>query len=209
MPSGRSRNKRSVRVSFTSRATCLLTSTTNLKSYEAVKRFLLKRVARIYPPYALALLAFWCLSIISGWQLLSGLALGNLYTGDYLITLWFISMIITFYCLFAIVNYKYSTRRCVWIASVLCFLLMVEKLCWRRLDPALITYWPPFVLGILHGKNAGVVFDVSAQRLFLMAGLFVGMLFLSTNDLLPSRMGILFVSVMVFCFVVSGDARSR
>ena len=105
----------------------LASNNASFNSITDIKGFLINRVLRIYPLYALALMIFYFLSMINYHQLYSGLLLYNLFNGEYILTLWYISMIILFYIIYIVLNYKSKGLR-MWFISLFIFLLLMRRL---------------------------------------------------------------------------------
>jgi peptidoglycan/LPS O-acetylase OafA/YrhL len=175
----------------------LLTVTdTSFNSFTDIKRFLIKRILRIYPLYALALLIFYFLSIINGKKFISGLLMYNLYAGEYILTLWFIPMIMAFYLVYVLVNYKYNVINFLSIAILIFVLLIIERLVFRQFDSVLILYFPSFIIGILSGKYPTYI-KISADKAYFMLGIITILLLLSTNGMLWDKLSILVYNVMI------------
>jgi len=175
----------------------LLASTNTIfNSITDIKRFLIKRVLRIYPLYALALLIFYLLSIVNSQQLYSGLLLYNVFTGDTILTLWFISMIMFYYILFVALNYKYNSMRFLFISTFILLLLLIEKIIVKKSDGSLLLYFPSFTCGILAQRYSNYL-KLSIKKTIFILGIFLGILCLSLNDLIPSKASIMTYNMMI------------
>lgn len=178
----------------------LAISSNILNSMSDIKSFFIKRIFRIYPLYSVALLIFYLFSIVNVTQLYSGLLLYNLFTGERILTLWYISMIMLFYIVFIAINYKASIMR-FWLISMFIFiLLMIEKIIVNKVDGTIILYYPSFICGILAAKYASYVKTNMTKSIFLY-GIFLIMLIL--KPFAPSKLNIIIVTIMIISFMLS------
>ena len=109
-------------------------------------KFWKKRVLRIYPLYAFALVLFFSIGLISSrLYFLAALFLLNAPLNIPITTLWFISMIFAFYLLMPVV----------WKLPVITLILFIFVciILRSRIDEDLIIYFPCFVCGVISGKN--------------------------------------------------------
>lgn len=173
---------------------------TTFNSISDIKGFIVKKIVRIYPLYALALLAFYLLSIVNIYQLYSGLLFINLFNGEHILTLWYISMLMFFYIIFIVLNYKSNTLK-LWLVSALIFsLLIIEKVTVNILDGTLILYFPSFVCGILLEKYSNYLKLNNNKALFIFC---IYLMVLSIKPLVSPKLGIMIVSVMTISFTLS------
>ncbi len=177
----------------------LVKTTTIFRSIADIKSYLYKKILRIYPLYVLVLFLFYLLSIISSNQLYSGLLFYNLFNGEHILTLWYISMLMFFYIIFIALNYKSNTLRLFLISAAIFFLLIVEKLTLNRLDGNLILYFPSFICGIFIAKYSHYL-KLTINKSIFMIGLFLIVLFL--KHLAPSKLGIIKVNMMIVSFAL-------
>ena len=91
-----------------------------------IKKFLKKRLLRIYPLYVMSLLLFFCFfpERLPTALLFQHLILYNMISGDSVFTLWFVTMICLFYLLFPVLIYNYSVKRVIVVSAVLFVLLL-------------------------------------------------------------------------------------
>ena len=175
----------------------LATTNHSFNSITDIKNFIIKRILRIYPLYALALLIFYFLSIINGQKLISGLLLNNLYIGEYILTLWFIPMIMVYYLMFVLLNYNYNLKNFLSISIFIFLLLLIERLLFRSFDSVLILYFPSFICGILSARYSNYL-NLSTNKSIIFLTIFLIVLFL--KDLAPSKLGIMLSTIMIISF---------
>ncbi len=168
-------------------------------SISDIKSFLVKRALRIYPLYALALLVFYMLSIINHHQLLSGLLLYNLFTGEHILTLWYISMIMIYYILFIVINYKSNSLRLWVLAAFIFFLLGIEKITVNKFDGTLILYFPSFICGIVSARYSKYI-QLTVKKCIFMLIIFLIVIYF--RGLTPSKMGFMIVNIMIISFAL-------
>jgi len=144
-------------------------------------------------------LIFYFLSIINGQKLISGLLLYNLYIGEYILTLWFISMIIVFYLVFALLNYNYNLKKFLSISIFIFLLLLIERIIFKKFDSVLILYFPSFIFGILAARYSNYLKLTTHKSIFLLI-IFLVVLFL--KDLAPSKLSIMFRTIMIISFTL-------
>jgi peptidoglycan/LPS O-acetylase OafA/YrhL len=175
----------------------LVTTNPIFNSITDIKNFIIKRILRIYPLYALALLAFYFLSIINGQKLISGLLLYNLYIGEYILTLWFIPMIIIFYLVFVLLNYNYNLKKFLYISIFIFLLLLIERIIFKKFDGVLILYFPSFICGILSARYSNYLKLTINTSIFTIV-IFLIILFL--KDFAPSKLSIMICTIMIVSF---------
>lgn len=178
----------------------LAINTISFNSITDIKRFIIKKILRIYPLYALALLIFYFLSIINSQKLFSGLLLYNLYVGEYILTLWFIPMIMAFYLVFVLLNYKYNLIKFLSISIFIFLLLLIEKIMFKKFEGVLILYFPSFICGIITVRYSNYLKLNNTNSLF-MFGIFLITLFLKYFT--PSKLSIIIINILIISFIFS------
>jgi peptidoglycan/LPS O-acetylase OafA/YrhL len=162
-----------------------------------VKTFYLKRLWRIYPLYAVALLAYSILYFnnnLSFWAIhLFGLQciLAPQYTTP-IVTLWFIGLIIVFYAVYPfIIKFSQLLKRKmlgIIISSILILSCMISiKLFFNILDSRILLFFPLFVIGILFASHQKIqirFMDPLLAALFLIS-LYLFILIGSPNIIIP------------------------
>lgn len=178
----------------------LVTTNPSLNSITDIKAFIIKKILRIYPLYALALLIFYFLSIINEYKLISGLLLYNIYIGEYILTLWFIPMIMAFYLVFALLDYNYNLRKFLSITFLFFLLLLTERIIFRKFESVLIVYFPAFIFGILAARYSDYLKLTTIKSIFF---LMISLMILFLKDLAPAKLGIMFSTLMIISFSLS------
>ena len=179
----------------------LVTTNQSLNSITDIKVFIIKKILRIYPLYALALLIFYFLSIINEYKLISGLLLYNIYIGEYILTLWFIPMIMAFYLIFVLLDYNYNLRKFLSITFLIFLLLLTERIIFRKFESVLIVYFPAFIFGILAARYSNYLKLITKKSIFFLLIIFFMILFL--KDLAPAKLGLMFSTLMIISFSLS------
>lgn len=144
-----------------------------------VKQFYLRRLLRIYPLYALAVIIFYLAGINDGWTSVKALLGVSMYFGPAPLTLWFITMLVLFYFITPLLLLLVDNRLA--YAAFAFSLLMgtiIIMLAFNTVDPRIILYFPSFCLGIFcahHGVTnrlanplvIGAVFVLCAPLAFM------------------------------------------
>jgi peptidoglycan/LPS O-acetylase OafA/YrhL len=121
----------------------------------------------------------------------------NLYVGEYILTLWFISMIMIFYLVFVLLNYNYNLKKFLSISIFIFFSLLIERIIFKKFDSVLILYFPSFIFGILAAKYSNYLKLTTHKSIFLLI-IFLIVLFL--NDLAPSKLSLMLRTIMIISF---------
>lgn len=142
-------------------------------------QFYLRRLLRIYPLYALAVIVFYLAGINDGWTSVKALLGVSMYLAPAPLTLWFITMLVLFYFV-APVLLMLVDRVAAYIRFVFSLFVgtIIVMLAFDTVDPRAVLYFPSFCLGIFcanHGvKNrlvnpllAGAVFVVCAPLILI------------------------------------------
>ena len=117
--------------------------------WASLSRFFTRRITRIYPLYLAALGLFWATDLIDRITAVKAALLISMLYGPPPPTLWFITMLLVFYC-FApalILAAGQSARFAVLSASLLLILAAAVALS-PAADARIVIYFPAFVLGI-------------------------------------------------------------
>lgn len=135
--------------------------------------FYLRRVLRIYPLYALALLLFGMAGLAERDVVVNALLLASMFQPPAPYTLWFVSMIMAFYLLTPLWTRLAESPRCFVAGGALLLAAGVfvhEQV--QPLDTRIIQYLPCFLAGVVCARTAG------PERVFRMRMLFVLVLFI-------------------------------
>jgi len=118
--------------------------------------FLKKRLLRIYPLYALAVIVFYFFDINNALISIKSLFFISMFSGPAPFTLWFITMIMFFYVLTPFLVNAVKNKKKYFLFILLCsivtFILIVF---YKNIDYRLAFYFPLFCLGI-YCSNYGV-----------------------------------------------------
>lgn len=135
-----------------------------------VMSFYRRRVLRIYPLYALALLLFGASGLAGYDQIVAALLLVSMFDPPAPYTLWFVSMIMTFYLLTPLWIRLADTPR-YYLAHGL--LLLTAGVCvhaWvQPLDARIIQYLPCFLFGIAYARLPAIGRMLDGSALPLLA----------------------------------------
>ncbi|MGF1570480.1 MAG: acyltransferase family protein [Nodosilinea sp.] len=135
----------------------LLTKHTRFHYPRQILHFYQKRWVRVYPMYLLTLTLFLSLNLIDGRTYLKSFFATNMIYYEPVMTLWFVSLILTLYLLLPLYVYRYSLSRTVFLTlglSLLFWLIATSGLPW--IDHRLPLFLPIFVLGIMAAKHSSV-----------------------------------------------------
>ena len=147
------------------------------RSYENQKgivHFYLRRVVRIYPLYALAVLTFWLMTIEKESTLIKSLYFVSMLDGPAPITLWFICMLMLLYLitpvLMLLLRFRFGIP--VFAATVVGLLLVLSKTK-GGIDLRLVLYFPCFCAGIYCAKRGfkGEILNIWTGFLLILMGL--------------------------------------
>ena len=173
-----------------------ITSAKNKKS--AIVQFYVKRLLRIYPLYAFAVLTFFMLEI-GDWtwlRLLLSLTLLAAIFDLSPLTLWFVNVIFLFYIIAPFFwKYTYSSLRILAFGATFFAILVLLNQLTDFVDERLFIYFPSFLFGMLIGKEKilhdklnslafGMISGVSAA-IILFIYYAVGFPFLILNIVIP------------------------
>ena len=121
------------------------------------RRFYLHRVARIYPMYVLTLFGFLAAGLVTGRQLLQGLAGLNVLMGTPTQTLWFVEMLCIFYALAPLFLLRYTARRALVMGLALTLgLQLASCLTHGSVDVRLGQYVSIFAIAIIAGRASRI-----------------------------------------------------
>lgn len=141
-----------------------------LAGFRGVGRFYLRRLRRIYPLYALALLAFTLVGLANPWDALKAALLVSMFVPEPPMTLWFITMLMSFYlvapALIRCGDRTFVGRFLGIFAAILAFDTWINPV-----DTRIITYYPAFGLGIMLGRNPDWASRLSTPMTWLKASL--------------------------------------
>lgn len=139
----------------------------------SIAAFYLRRVVRIYPLYALALLLFAMAGLVDRDAMANALLLGSMFNPPAPYTLWFISMIMAFYLVTPLwVRLADYPRYFLLTAFLLLAAFMFVHARVHALDTRIVQYLPCFLLGIAY-KGVGGVERAFSTRAVLLLALFV------------------------------------
>jgi peptidoglycan/LPS O-acetylase OafA/YrhL len=129
-----------------------------LCSRRAAVRFLVRRILRLYPMYALALTVTLTVTYPGPstlqWVLAQYACAGMLFTrwlGPPVLTLWFVQLILVYYVAYAAVMIHRSRRARQATLVILVVALTVATLVLRICDIRILEYAPAFIVGVLAG----------------------------------------------------------
>lgn len=134
-------------------------------------RFFRKRFIRIYPLYFLTLFLFLFFHLMKPETFLASLIFLNLFLGKSGLTIWFVSMICLYYCMFPLFVYRYSNIKAIAIATLvfLCLSIMINL--YDTVDKRLLLFLPLFLFGIISYRNN--LLDKMLKKTFMIGSLLV------------------------------------
>lgn len=125
----------------------------NFQSFKDVLSFYKKRLIRFYPLYLIAILCFWCFGWYSSVTVIKCMTGIALFFNEAPLTLWYMCMLMFFYMITPIINWKYGSYKinvAIYIFVILLFGLL-SKLDVTHGNMAL--YTPAYMAGLFMGKN--------------------------------------------------------
>lgn len=131
--------------------------------------FYLRRVVRIYPLYALALLLFGLTGLAEHDVIVKALLLSSMFQPPAPYTLWFVSMIMVFYLMTPLWT-RLAKRPTYFLVGGMLLLassVLVHAQV-QALDTRIIQYLPCFLLGIACARIAGLARALSARAMLLV-----------------------------------------
>jgi peptidoglycan/LPS O-acetylase OafA/YrhL len=132
--------------------------------------FYRRRLIRIYPLYAAAVLVFLLVGLASTTQAVDGLLLVSMFNPPALPTLWFVTMIMAFYLITPIiVRFGDSPRIALAVAGAIFAGLIGVHLSIQPIDPRPVLYFPAFVLGLLYRRVPQIGIFVERYKWWLLA----------------------------------------
>lgn len=162
--------------------------------------FFKKRIVRIYPLYVSALILFFYSSLISYNQLLSGIYLSNSLFNTDLKTLWFVTMIILYYVMLAVLLHTYSIKRTLLISFAFFLCCILLHAVFGLIDIRLIYYFMPFIMGIISAKHRSIfIFLKNKAVAFASLSLVIIISYIPIPDLLnPDWFGHIYYMMTMF-----------
>jgi peptidoglycan/LPS O-acetylase OafA/YrhL len=189
------------------------------KDYAGCGLFFKKRFLRIYPLYVVALLSLSCFSKIRLRTFLLSLALVNEFMNVRLKTLWFISMICSFYLFVPMFFANEGRAKKAVLTLTICFLAGVLHAQARLFDYRMFQFFPLFLLGVIAANHKPTEKFISG-RWVALAGLvmclaitfyFGGAQNLTFRSVIRTIVMCLSVAPLIFfskkCMYLSGGSR--
>lgn len=121
-----------------------------------ISRFYRQRFLRIYPMYLIVLTIFLVLGYVNLRGYIEATLLSNMFTGQHLMTLWFITMIVIFYAITPLYLKSYKPVRIIIYTIVAYFGLLALHMSSGMIDLRLPQYLPVFGAGIIIGRSISV-----------------------------------------------------
>lgn len=164
-----------------------------LKKIELKKKkiiqFYLKKFLRIYPLYLCAICLFAILQISDYITLIKAAVAISMFLKPAPITLWFITMLISFYIVSPYIAYACQAMRIrtlmVFGSSVIVCLLAYSHFT-KLLDVRIILYFPAFVAGIFVANNENQYILKKSQIIFLLVIICIFVSFQKINHRIPN-----------------------
>jgi peptidoglycan/LPS O-acetylase OafA/YrhL len=148
-------------------------------STKSIFEFYTRRLLRIYPLYLLALFMFFFLKISDLITLGKAIILVSMFYGPAPATLWFITMILTFYLLTPLFILTKNKKQFMLVALIILFSILLGFYFTNNLDNRLIIYFFPYVIGLYLSK-----FKIMPSRgSVIFSGFFAFCLFLFENNI--------------------------
>ena len=147
----------------------LLTKYTHFDQPRQIITFYRKRWVRIYPMYLLTLTMFLALNFVDGKTYLKSFLATNMIYYEPVMTLWFVSLILTLYLFLPLYIYHYSLTKTILLTLFGClalWLVATSGLPW--IDHRLPLFLPVFVFGIMAAKHPAILFTI--QRPWTLVG---------------------------------------
>jgi peptidoglycan/LPS O-acetylase OafA/YrhL len=141
--------------------------------------FYMKRFFRIYPLYLLSIIFFMYFGLSDFKTSIKALLLISMFVKPAPPTLWFVTMLMTFYALspiFMIACKNLKVLHLIYAYLLLSFFLMVYWFFTRMLDVRIIIYLPSFIFGFFIAVNRKITINVKYLYLALIAGALISFL---------------------------------
>lgn len=122
-----------------------------IKDFNTLRTYLIKRIIRLLPLFALALFSYYIVGFITLKTAILSLTGFSTFFPPRPPTLWFVSMILIFYYLFPILSGRKILAQILIAASILGIAFLADKY-FLQIDRRFFYYWPCFVAGIILGR---------------------------------------------------------
>jgi len=178
------------------------------KSKFTLKEFFIKRFIRIYPLYALSLLIFYAVGLLDFYTVWKSIVFVSLFDGSSPLTLWFITVLFTYYLLAPI--YIESSKNVfsyiILFSLILCTILILSVF-FPSIDGRFLQYYACFFVALYIGKEIPQFIDkkstLVALLLFFPA---VAISFVNVKYRIIDTL-IAMVMVLIGAFVIVGLAK--
>lgn len=149
-------------------------------NFSAALGFYKSRLARIYPPFAVALLCFFLSGLVTPKTMVASLTLSAMFLGPAPMTLWYITMIVVFYMLAPLLLQAKARGRTSFVGACVAifFSLLALQHATGTGDTRMSIYFPCFALGMfMSGMATGrLARALPAMVLLAMFGVWLGKL---------------------------------
>lgn len=135
--------------------------------------FFKKRILKVYPLYFFALILFYFSSLATYEQMISGIFLVNSLFNTHLRTLWFVTMIVLYYVMLAVLLHTYSIKRTLIISSAFFFCCILLHAVFDLIEIRFIYYFFSFAAGIISAKHASIFNLIKSKRAALASLLII------------------------------------
>jgi len=120
----------------------------------SMRAYAVHRFVRLYPPFAVAVVVYALLGIVSARVALSSLLLVSVLHGPSPLTLWYVVMLIDFEIVYVVVGALRTSPRSLWAAvAVMAAGFAVLHAVVGGVDDRFVIYAPAFVVGILLARG--------------------------------------------------------
>lgn len=144
-----------------------------IKSFESLLSYLVKRIVRLIPLYALALFSYYIVGFISLRTSILSLTGFSTLIPPQPPTLWFVSMILIFYYLFPILSGRKQLIQGLLALLILGVAFLVDHY-FLNIDRRFFYYWPCFAIGVILGRNNFDTHLKSLRFFVIISLLFIG-----------------------------------
>ncbi len=168
-------------------------------------KFFKKRVLRIYPLYATALLLFFLFGLADLSTVMKASIAVSMFSKPAPPTLWYITMLLVFYTISPILLKSIQSKKIAAAAAgyvLLSFTLLIVHYFLRNIDLRVLVYLPSFYLGILLSTEK-IIVPGKALVLLLVAGLFFSFILNQNNLAVDGLLATPLVTVGAYCIFVS------
>ena len=176
--------------------------------------FYKKRLLRIYPLYAIAVVLFYMFGLNDGLVSLKSLVFISMYTGPAPATLWFITMIFLFYLLSPLLlRYVDNTGKYLSFTCAIFIVTLILLVLFKSVDHRVLLYFPCYCLGVYCSRHGVVTRFINMKLVVFLMSLYCALLLFKseswTLEQIKSIPLILSISYLIFFISYSNEYKFK